>query len=202
MGSESLLGAWGVRRAASAGSFPATQAAGVTVQSRRTSRRKSGLCGRGRVGSRMRFGQLSSCGPKRIGLQSSSVDAPGWRDVQWCARSRSNGLIRRLHPKQSSFAEIGEEELKRIELFLNDRPQKCLGWMTPREKLAPSLATPRDERSIIENLPPRDTVLPVPLWGTPAGTGSPVSLGGTASRHTSLACLFTITTPFSHLAPT
>ena len=32
MGSESLLGAWGVRRAASAGSFPATQAAGVTVQ--------------------------------------------------------------------------------------------------------------------------------------------------------------------------
>ena len=32
MGSESLLGDWGVRRAASAGSFPATQAAGVTVQ--------------------------------------------------------------------------------------------------------------------------------------------------------------------------
>ena len=48
----------------------------------------------------------------------------------------TNGLIRRLHPKQSSFAEIGEEELKRIEMFLNDRPRKCLGWMTPREKLA------------------------------------------------------------------
>ena len=136
MDCESLLGDWGERRAASAGSFPATQAAGVTVQSRRTSRRKSGLCGRGRVGSRMRFGQLSSCGSKRVGLQSSSVDALGWRDVQWCARSRSNGLIRRLHPKQSSFAEIGEQELKRIEMFLNDRPRKCLGWMTPREKLA------------------------------------------------------------------
>ena len=39
----------------------------------------------------------------------------------------TNGLIRRLHPKQSSFAEIGEEELKRIEMFLNDRPRKCLG---------------------------------------------------------------------------
>ena len=48
----------------------------------------------------------------------------------------SNGLIRRLHPKQSSFAEIGEEGLKRIEMFLNDRPRKCLGWMTPREKMA------------------------------------------------------------------
>ena len=119
-----------------------------------------------------------------------------------CARSRSNGLIRRLHPKQSSFAEIGEEELKRIEMFLNDRPRKCLGWMTPREKLAAFLATPRDERSIVENLPPRDTVLPLPLWGTPAGTGRTVSLGGTASRHSGFACLFTISTPFSHLAPT
>ena len=58
------------------------------------------------------------------------------REQHRCARSRSNGLIRRLHPKQSSFAEIGEEELKWIEMFLNDRPRKCLGWMTPREKLA------------------------------------------------------------------
>lgn len=48
----------------------------------------------------------------------------------------TNGLIRRLHPKKSSFAEIGEAELKRIEKFLNDRPRKCLGWMTPREKMA------------------------------------------------------------------
>ena len=48
----------------------------------------------------------------------------------------TNGLIRRLHPKQSSFADIGEEGLKRIEMFLNDRPRKCLGWMTPREKMA------------------------------------------------------------------
>ena len=28
----------------------------------------------------------------------------------------TNGLIRRLHPKQSSCAEIGEEKLKRIEM--------------------------------------------------------------------------------------
>jgi len=47
----------------------------------------------------------------------------------------TNGLIRRLYPKKSSFAGIGEAELKRIERFLNDRPRKCLGWMTPREKM-------------------------------------------------------------------
>lgn len=47
----------------------------------------------------------------------------------------TNGLIRRLHPKKSSFAKIGPAELKRIDTFLNDRPRKCLGWMTPREKM-------------------------------------------------------------------
>lgn len=48
----------------------------------------------------------------------------------------TNGLIRRLHPKKSSFAQIGKVELKRIDTFLNDRPRKCLGWLTPREKMA------------------------------------------------------------------
>lgn len=48
----------------------------------------------------------------------------------------TNGLIRRLYPKKSSFADIGEEELNRIDIFLNDRPRKCLGWMTPKEKMA------------------------------------------------------------------
>jgi len=46
-----------------------------------------------------------------------------------------NGMIRRLHPKQSSFAGISHAELDRIDRFVNDRPLKCLGWMTPREKM-------------------------------------------------------------------
>lgn len=48
----------------------------------------------------------------------------------------TNGLIRRLHPKKSSFLGIGKAELDRIDVFLNDRPRKCLGWRTPREKMA------------------------------------------------------------------
>jgi IS30 family transposase len=47
----------------------------------------------------------------------------------------TNGLIRRLYPKKSPFSAIGPAELKRIDTFLNDRPRKCLGWMTPREKM-------------------------------------------------------------------
>ena len=48
----------------------------------------------------------------------------------------TNGLIRRLHPKKSSFSDIRSPELKRIDSFLNDRPRECLGWMTPRETMA------------------------------------------------------------------
>ena len=51
------------------------------------------------------------------------------------ANENVNGLIRRLHPKKSSFTDIGRTELKRIDTFLNDRPRKCLGWRTPREKM-------------------------------------------------------------------
>ena len=53
----------------------------------------------------------------------------------------TNGLIRRLYPKQSSFARIGKLELRRIDRYLNDRPRKCLGWKTPREAMAAFLAT-------------------------------------------------------------
>ena len=56
--------------------------------------------------------------------------------VERGTNENTNGLIRRLHPKKSSFANIGVVELKRIDTFLNDRPRKCLGWSTPREKMA------------------------------------------------------------------
>lgn len=53
----------------------------------------------------------------------------------------TNGLIRRLYPKKSSFSHIGTEELRRIDAFVNDRPRKCLGWWTPREKLIAFLSS-------------------------------------------------------------
>ena len=47
----------------------------------------------------------------------------------------TNGLIRRLDPKRSSFAGIGVAQLQQIDTYLNDRPRKCLGWRTPRETM-------------------------------------------------------------------
>jgi hypothetical protein len=43
--------------------------------------------------------------------------------------------VRQSVPLSSPFAGIGKAELKRIDRFLNDRPRKCMGWMTPREKM-------------------------------------------------------------------
>ncbi|TNC94681.1 MAG: transposase [Rhodocyclaceae bacterium] len=54
----------------------------------------------------------------------------------------TNGLIRRIFPKKSSFAEIGRSEIRRIDAFVNDRPRKCLGWSTPREMMAAFLGCP------------------------------------------------------------
>ena len=54
-----------------------------------------------------------------------------------------NGMVRRIHPKKSSFADVGKAELLRLDDFLNDRPMKCLGWATPREKMSEYLSASR-----------------------------------------------------------
>ncbi len=59
------------------------------------------------------------------------------------SNENANGLIRRIYPKDSSFAEMGAEDLRRIDTFLNDRPRKCLGWLTPREMMNEHLAKSR-----------------------------------------------------------
>ena len=47
-----------------------------------------------------------------------------------------NGIVRRVLPKGRSFDDIAEEEMRRIDRLLNDRPLKCLNWRTPREAFA------------------------------------------------------------------
>ena len=45
----------------------------------------------------------------------------------------TNGLIRQYIPKGSSFENITQEEIQKIEDKLNHRPRKNLGWKTPYE---------------------------------------------------------------------
>lgn len=51
-----------------------------------------------------------------------------------------NGIVRKILPKGRRFDNITDEELRRIDAMLNDRPMKCLGWRTPREAFARLMA--------------------------------------------------------------
>ena len=41
--------------------------------------------------------------------------------------------MRKILPRGSPFDAILDEEMRRIDRMLNDRPLKCLNWRTPRE---------------------------------------------------------------------
>jgi IS30 family transposase len=45
-----------------------------------------------------------------------------------------NGLIRQYFPKKCDFSSIGETEVELVMDRLNNRPRKCLGFMSPLEK--------------------------------------------------------------------
>ena len=51
-----------------------------------------------------------------------------------------NGLIRWYLPKGTDFSKITPEQIAQIEYFLNSRPRKCLGYKTPLEVAASSVA--------------------------------------------------------------
>lgn len=45
----------------------------------------------------------------------------------------SNGLIRYFLPKKTSFSNLNQRALNKIQAHLNNRPRKCLKFLTPRE---------------------------------------------------------------------
>lgn len=47
-----------------------------------------------------------------------------------------NGLIREYFPKKSNLDTVSEREIRRIQEKLNDRPRKCLNYLTPNQILA------------------------------------------------------------------
>lgn len=51
-----------------------------------------------------------------------------------------NGLIRWYFPKGTDFATVTDEEIRTVEIALNNRPRKRLGWRTPLEVFNESVA--------------------------------------------------------------
>lgn len=53
----------------------------------------------------------------------------------------TNGLVRRFLPKKTNFDTISDQEILKVESWLNDRPRKCLNFKTPAESLIPLCCT-------------------------------------------------------------
>jgi IS30 family transposase len=52
----------------------------------------------------------------------------------------TNGLIRQYFPKGTEFADVTDEEVRRVQDLLNGRPRETLGWRTPAEAIAEVLS--------------------------------------------------------------
>jgi transposase, IS30 family len=52
------------------------------------------------------------------------------------SNENTNSLIRQYFPTGTDFNKVKEEELKKVQDELNDRPRKTLGFYTPHEKFA------------------------------------------------------------------
>ncbi|WP_455136142.1 IS30 family transposase [Thermophilibacter sp.] len=52
----------------------------------------------------------------------------------------TNGLLRQFFPKGTDFSLVSDGEVARAQDLLNGRPRKTLGWRTPAEELARTLA--------------------------------------------------------------
>lgn len=50
------------------------------------------------------------------------------------------GRIRRYIPKGTSLLQISKEEIRQLEYVLNSTPRKCLGYLTPYEKMSLELS--------------------------------------------------------------
>jgi IS30 family transposase len=46
-----------------------------------------------------------------------------------------NGLLRFFFPKGTNFLGVTQEELDHVITLINNRPRKCLGWLSPIEFL-------------------------------------------------------------------
>jgi IS30 family transposase len=49
------------------------------------------------------------------------------------SNENTNGLIRFFFPKGTNFLTVTDEELQYVVDLINNRPRKCLGWLSPNE---------------------------------------------------------------------
>ena len=66
-------------------------------------------------------------------LQAEFYFARPYASWERGTNENTNGLLRQFFPKQHDFNSITQEEIEHAMRLLNNRPRKCLGWLTPNE---------------------------------------------------------------------
>ena len=66
-------------------------------------------------------------------LNASFYFAQPYHSWERGLNEHTNGLIRQYFPKKTSFADLTQEEVDRVQILLNNRPRKSLGFKTPQE---------------------------------------------------------------------
>jgi IS30 family transposase len=70
-----------------------------------------------------------------VGLNISCYFAHAYCSQERGSNENLNGLIRRFFPKGTDFSKVSDEDIKRVEGLLNNRPRKRFGGLTPCEVL-------------------------------------------------------------------
>jgi len=66
-------------------------------------------------------------------LEISSYFCRAYHSWEKGTVENTNGLIRRFFPKGTDFDNITDDEIAKVETWLNNRPRKCLDYLTPQE---------------------------------------------------------------------
>lgn len=73
-------------------------------------------------------------------LRTNVYFADPYSAFQRGTNENTNGLIRQYLPKGMDLNNVSHYELKKIENNLNNRPRKCLGYLTPKEYICKIVA--------------------------------------------------------------
>lgn len=67
-------------------------------------------------------------------LSAGFYFAKPYQSWQRGLNEHTNGLIRQYFPKKTNFATLTNNDVKRVEILLNNRPRKVLDFETPIER--------------------------------------------------------------------
>jgi IS30 family transposase len=73
-------------------------------------------------------------------LKTDSYFCEPYHSWERGTNENTNGIVRRKFPKRTNFDMLSLADIQAVETWLNNRPRKCLNFLTPAEALANAVA--------------------------------------------------------------